>query len=144
MSRQPEDRRPAALRILTDSTAAATLAVGGFLAVFSALRGLGWTLRHDLTPGHAAAASMADQITGALSPVGAALVGLLMLFGAGLVFLLNRPHNLRWLAITLAGLSVIGLSPNTPWLDALIVACCVLGWASQYLPQRETSATVEA
>jgi len=140
MSRQTEVQQPAFLRILTDGALAATLVVGGFLAVFSAMRGLGWTLRHDLAPTHAAAGTLADQIASSLSPIGATLFGLLLLFGAGLAFLLNRPHNLRWLAITLAGLAVVGLSPNTPWLDALIVSCCALGWASQYLPKRASSA----
>ncbi len=135
MSQQPEVQKPAALRILTDSGNATLMVAGSYLAVASALQGFGWTPRGDLSPAQETASAAVAWAAGWLSPMGAAFVGALVWMGAALAFLLNRPHNLRWLAIALACLSVVGASPSTPWLDAAIVACCLIGWASQYLPQ---------
>jgi len=141
MSSHPEERRPLALRILTDTTSAAILAGGGFLASAGVLIALGWRQRPDLEPGYALAIGTATSLASALSPVGLAFTGLALLLAGGLAFLLNKPHNLRWLAISLACLSVVGVDAGPTWLDVAILIGCALGWSSQYLPKRESAAT---
>lgn len=124
------------ITILSDTASLSVLAIGGFLAATAPLLASGWQARPDGGEVATTAVQLASLTTLSLGPIGAAVVGVALLF-AGVGALIRRPHTLRWLAISLGALVVVSLGSGPVWLDVGIVLLCAAGWASQFFPSRE-------
>lgn len=103
----------------------------------SPLIAAGWSPRESNGDLASAAIVAVSSVTHSFGPALAAVLGLLLLFTGTSSFLIRRPHNVRWMAISLGCLAVVSLGSGPWWLDFGIVLLCVAGWASQFIPSRE-------